>query len=170
MNIAQLQKMTVGERIGGGFVLTVKKTKKSVQLPNKYYIHTVVLFDSTGEMLADFKDQGGKGAYNPMIKGHDYKIIVAEIQHADPASKEIALRDAKKLYVDQFSKVTQGSEPDVGYAPGEDYPDWRTTVRGKIRHGLVCAFIQSGEIAVEPITKESKEYIEAMTEYIMTGE
>jgi len=155
MNIAQIQKMPVGERLGG-FVLTVKKTKKSVQLPNGYYIHTVVLFDSTGEILTDFKDQGGKGAYNPLIKGQEVKIVVAGIQHAETGTK---------LYVDQFSLVTSQN-----LEPGEDYPDWRVTVRGKIRHGLVCSLIRAGEITIEPITKESKKHIEAMAEYIMEGE
>ena len=156
MNIAQIQKMPVGERLGGGFVLTVKKTKKSVQLPDKTYIHTVVLFDSTGEILADFKDQGGKGAYNPLIKSQEVKVIVAEIQHAEVGTK---------LYVDQFALVTSQD-----LEPGEEYPDWRTTVRGKIRHGLVCSLIRAGEITIEPITKKSKDFIEAMAEYIMTGE
>ena len=131
MKIKELLNGKVGERIGGGFVLTIKKTKKSVSLPNKHYIHTVVLFDDTGEMLADFKDPGGAGAYNPMVKGCQVKIVVAEIQQAEAGGK--------KLYVGQFSVVRGDSEPKVGYEPGDEYPDWRTTVRGKIRHGLCCA-------------------------------
>lgn len=153
MTIDQLLKMPVGEKTGG-FVLTIKKTKKAVQLPNKQYIHTVVLFDETGEMLADFKDQGGKGAYNPMIKGQEVKIIVSEIQQAETGIK---------LYIDQFALATGNSEPDLGYAPGEDYPDWRTTVRGKIRHGLTCSYIKSGK---EP----DKDTVKKWTEFIMTGE
>lgn len=47
--------MPCGERIGGGFILTVKSTKKYVYLPEGHPIYTVVLFDNTGEMLADFK-------------------------------------------------------------------------------------------------------------------
>lgn len=154
MKISDILKMPIGNKLGGGFVLTVKKTKKAVKLPNGQYIHTVVLFDSTGEMLADFKDPGGKGAYNPMIKGREVRIIVAEIQQAETNTK---------LYVDQFSLVLGGSEPEVGYAPGEDYPDWRTTVRGKIRHGLVCAFIKAGK-------KVDKAEIKALEDYIMNGE
>ncbi len=149
ITIEQLKKMPVDEKIGGGFVLTIKKTKKAVQLPNKTYIHTVVLFDKTGEMLADFKDQGGAGAYNPMIKGQEAKIVVAQIQHAETGTK---------LYVDQFSLVTSQS-----LEPGSDYPDWRTTVRGKIRHGITCAYIQAGK---EP----DKDTVRKWTEFIMTDE
>lgn len=156
ITIAQLKKMPVGEKIGGGFVLTVKKTKKAVPLPNKLYIHTVVLFDETGEMLADFKDPGGTGAYNPMIKGQEVKIIVAEIQHAEAGTK---------LYVDQFSLVTQGSEPKTGYEPGDDYPDWRVTVKGKIRHGIVCSLIRSG-VCTQDIDKSE---VERLIEYIVDG-
>ena len=149
ITIEQLKKMPVGEKIGGGFILTIKKTKKAVQLPNKTYIHTVVLFDKTGEMLADFKDQGGIGAYNPMTKGQEVKIIVAQIQHAEAGTK---------LYVDQFTH-----NPSLNSEPGNDYPDWRTTIRGKIRHGLVCSYIKAG-IDID------KREIEDLAEYIMTGE
>lgn len=156
--IKQLLAMPIGEKTGGGFILTVKKTKKAVQLPNKQYIHTVVLFDDTGEMLADFKDQGGKGAYNPMIKGWQVKIIVAEIQAADATGRCKEDQTGKKLYVDQFSVVTSQSNE-----PGDDYPDWRVTVRGKIRHGLVCAYIRAGK-------EIDKVEIEKTIEYIMEGE
>lgn len=166
ITIKQLLEMKVGSKIGGGFVLTVKKTKKAVQLPNKHYIHTVVLFDSTSEMLADFKDPGGAGVYNPMKKGNEYKIIVAEIQQAEPQA-------GKKLWVDQFSVVRGGSEPEVGYEPGDDYPDWRVTVRGKIRHGLVCAMIPKKEFGPHSnmlvLTDEDKKKIEELAEYIMEG-
>jgi len=147
ITIEQLKKMPVGHKVGGGFVLTVKKTKKSVQLPNKHYIHSVVLFDSTGEMLADFKDAGGAGAYNPLIKAQEVNIIVAQIQDAEAGTK---------LYVDQFSLVTSQS-----LEPGEDYPDWRTTVRGKIRHGVVCAYIHSGR---EPDKETVREWVKFIME------
>lgn len=160
MTIKQLLEMPVGEKIGGGFVLTIKKTKKEVLL-NGYYTHSVVLFDETGEMLADFKDPGGKGARNPMIKGWEVKIIVAEIQAAEPTKSGEAV---KKLYVDQFSVVTANvADQKVGYEPGDDYPDWRVTVRGKIRHGLVCSYIKAGK-------EIDKTKIEKLIEYIMEGE
>lgn len=166
MKIEQLKKMPVGQKIGGGFILTVKKTKKAVRLPNKNYIHTVVLFDNTGEILADFKDPGGAGAYNPMIKAQEVKIIVAEIQHAEIGTK---------LYVDQFALITS-QPPETNYAPGDDYPDWRTTVRGKIRHGQVCSALKGllaqgktlEEAADEILAHKTK--IENLAEYVMTGE
>jgi len=153
MDIKQLQAMPIGSRTGGGFVLTVKKTKKSVQLPNKKYIHTVVLFDNTGEMLADFKDPG---TYNPLIKGQQVAIVVAEIQQAEG--------EGKKLFVDQFDIPAGKSEPDY-FGGFDDIPDWETITRGKIRHGLVCSYIRAGKT----IGNMDKEVIETLVEYIMKG-
>ncbi len=164
MTIADILKYPVGYKFGG-CVLTVKKTKKSVRLPNDRYIHTVVLFDSTGEMLADFKDPGGAGAYNPLTKGQQVKITVAEIQTADSTGQAKVDQTGTKLFVDQFVLETS-----TQYETGEEYPDWRVTVRGKIRHGVVCSLIRAKEITIEPIADQSKKHIEAIVEFIMTGE
>ncbi len=165
MTIADILKYPVGYKFGG-CVLTVKKTKKSVRLPNDRYIHTVVLFDSTGEMLADFKDPGGAGAYNPLTKGQQVKITVAEIQTADSTGQAKVDQTGTKIFVDQFVLETSTSNE-----PGEEYPDWRVTVRGKIRHGLVCAGIKAGRInMVDEISEKTKKIIESHIEFIMTGE
>ncbi len=165
MTIDRLLKMQIGQHAAGGFVLTVKKTKKSVKLPNGRYIHTVVLFDNTGEMLADFKDPGGAGVYNPLIKGQQVKIIVAEIQAADSTGQAKVDQTGTKLFVDQFVLETSTQYKE------EEYPDWRVTVRGKIRHGLVCAGIKAGRInMVDEIPKTAKKIIESHIEFIMTGE
>ena len=155
--IEQLRKMPVGQRIGGGFVLTVKMTKKSVQLPNKKYVHTVVLCDETGEMVADFL---GLGSYLPLKKGQQVKIIVAEIQ-------ELVLKpgnDGIKLYVDQYQTLTQTlDEYDAEIASYKN--QWEIEVRGKIRHGLVCSYIQAGV----SIDKPTKAKINELVEYIFNG-
>lgn len=149
ITIDQLLKMPAGERMGGGFILTVKTTKKYVQLPNGNFVFTVVLFDNTGDILADFKCS----TYSPLIKGEQLAIIVAEIQQAEKGTK---------LFVHQFDRPKGKSEPDY-YAGGDNIPDWETITRGKIRHGLVCSFIRSGKEIDVP-------YIEKLVEYIFTGE
>jgi hypothetical protein len=153
--IKQLREMPVGTRIGGGFVLTVKMTKKSVQLPNKQYVHTVVLCDETGEMVADFLDPG---TYLPVKKGQQIKIIVAEIQ-------ELVLKagdNGVKLYVSQFQVITQTI--DEYEADTLIYQSrLESEIRGKCRYGLVCSFIRAGK----PIDKAE---IGLLVEYIMTGE
>ena len=157
--IEQLRAMPVGTRIGGGFILTVKMTKKSVQLPNKKYVHTVVLCDETGEMVADFL---GTEAYLPMKKGEQVKIIVAEIQ-------ELVLKegnDGQKLVVSQWQVKTQTlDEYDAEIASYKTL--WEKETRGKIRHGVVCSCIQRGMPLPEIIM--SKTAIETVVEYIFDG-
>ena len=155
ITIAQLLVMPVGERVGGGFLMTIKTVKKSTQLPNGKFVHTVVLFDNTGEMLADIKDPG---TYNPPIRGTQLLIVVAEIQAAEKGTK---------LYIDQFDFPASKSEPDY-YAGGDNIPDWQTITRGKIRHGIVCACIKTGNSLVR--VNELKPQIEELVEYVFTGE
>ncbi len=161
MTIDQLLKMPVGERIGGGFILTIKTTKKSVQLPNKKYIHTVVLFDKTGEMVADFLS----GTYNPLIKGEQVKIVVAEIQ-------ALVLKDGAngiKLYVSQFERLSQTVD-EYEREQNEYKLEWDKQTRGKIRHGLVCSLIKSGVLLPDILDVGYKPLIEKLVEYVFTGE
>jgi len=160
MTIVTLLDMPIGQRIGGGFVLTVKKTKKSVQLPSKRYIHTVVLFDNTGEMLADFKDPTVAG-YSPLIKGQQVHIIVAEIQAAATSQSKVE-QTGKKLFVDQYDIIRDIGDPD--YFQGIDnMSDQEAMVKGKIRHGITCAYIHAGK---EPDKNDIKKW----TEFVLTGE
>lgn len=166
ITINQLLQMPINERVGGGFTLTIKATKKYVNLPDGTPIYTVILVDSTGEMLADFK--GTKGTYAPFIKGEPIKIIVAQVQAADPSSNKIALQEGKKLYVDQFEKLTQTlsefeQEQDTWKL------EWDKQTRGKVRHGVVCAMIKAG-FNISAITEEYKPAIEKLVDYIFNGE
>lgn len=154
ITVAQLLAMPVGTRIGGGFVLTIKTTKKYVQLPNKKYVHTVVLFDNTGEMVADFLS----GTYNPLIKGEQVKITVAEIQTSVLKSGGSGI----KLYVSQFERLTQTLD-EYEQEQNEYKLEWDKQIRGKCRFGLVCSYIRTG-------AEIDKERIEQLIEYIMTGE
>jgi len=157
ITIAQLQQMPVGSKIGGGFIQTVKMTKKSVRQPNNRYIHTVVLFDQTGEMVADFEDPG-VGTYTPVKKGDQVKIIVAEIQ-------ALVLKDGSngiKLYVREYQTRTQTVDEYEAEAAGYE-ANWQKEIRGKCRHGLVCSFIRAGKDI-------DKAQIDLLVEYIMTGE
>jgi len=168
MTIAELLSMPVGQKVAGGFILTVKKTKKSVRLPDKRYIHTVVLFDNTGEMLADFRDPSPT-EYNPIIKGRQISVIVAKIQAADSSGRAKVDQTGTKLFVKQYSIPTMAIDE---YEQGltEDEERWDKINRGKVRHGLVCALIRAGEIKIEPIADQSKEHIRAMVKFIMTDE
>ncbi len=163
MTTAELLKMPVGQKIGGGFVLTIKKTKKFVQLPNKSYIFTVVLFDATGEILADFKTIGG----SPLGKGRQVKVIVAEIQAADSTGRSKVDQTGKKLYVDQFSMVTQ-TITEYEDELNEQEQRWDAITQGKIRHGLTCSLVK-GKRSID-ISVSEKEEINSLVEFIKTGE
>jgi len=161
MTIDQLLKMSVGEKVDGGVVFAVKTTKNWTRLPDNNYVFTVVLFDDTGEVLADFKN----AAYDPLKKRDNVSIVAAQIQAADPSSKKIALKEGKKLWVDQYVIVTNHAsrtEPDY-YQGDEELRDWQAVTKGKIRHGLTCAYIRAGK-AID------KQEIEKLVEYIFTGE
>ena len=168
MTIAEILTMPIGEEISGGIVLTVKTTKKWVRLPNNNYVFTVVLLDETGEILADF----GNAIYDPLKKEDRVSIITAEVQAADADSHLKALQEGKKLWVSRYVIVTSNASRTAdairSYGdPGEDFPDWETIVRGKIRCLLVAAKIQSGT-TMEDLEKFIKHpTIQKAVDYIM---
>lgn len=126
MNIAQIQKMPVGEKFGS-FRTVVKTTKKKWQQDGGW-IHQVVLSDNTGDILADVNIGDNK----PLVRAQEVWAIVAEIQ---------ATEKGTKLYIDQFQFLDQ-TEPDFPL----DYTaaDMQKVVRGKIKCLLVAAYLQSG--------------------------
>lgn len=156
MTIKQLLAMPVGEKVGGGFSLAVKTFKKSWQV-NKKWIQQIILMDETGEMPADVN----LGLHCNTLRGKlgkEIKVVVAEIQNAEYLGS-----DRKKLYIDQYDYDVWVGEPP------SDAENWQvmkeSEIKGKIRHGLCCAFIQSN--TDNPLN--IKEQINELTEFIMTG-
>lgn len=154
MTISQLLAMPIDSKIGGGFILTVKKTKKSIKLPSGQHVHTVVLFDKTGEILADFEDIASEG-YNPLQKNWQIAIIVAEIQAADATGRQLVDQTGKKLYVRQYSLPSVTEPPDI-----MNFSDSDKIVRGKIKTWLIAAKIQSGK----PVDRAE---IDSLVDYAM---
>lgn len=105
MKVSVIKQNKVGQGIGG-FDLAVTKCKKTWKLADGTWIHRIALGDETGEILADINI----GTYTPIRNGEVIHAIVAEVQAVDPESQ--ALGD-KKLWIDQFTKVSQGSEPEI---------------------------------------------------------
>lgn len=157
MKIIDILKMPIGQKLGG-FVLTIKIAKKKWQV-GKVWMHQVVLMDETGEMLADVRI----GGYLPLIAGNKIRIIVAEIQAVELPPKT-KFHNRTKLYIDQFEKLTI-TVPEYEAQMGNVEDDWDKVNRGKVRHGLCCAFIRSN--TANPLN--IKEQIEELVEYIMTG-
>jgi hypothetical protein len=110
--------------------------------------------DETGEMPADVKI----GTYSPLKSGGKIKVIVAEVRDAEYLGKP-----RKILIVDQYQVETQMvddyyAEADAAYAAE------MKEVRGKIRHGLCCAYISDGK---NPLDYDGN--ILKITEFIISG-
>lgn len=161
MKIEQLQLQPHGTKIGG-MTLTIKTCKKSWQV-GKVWWHQVVFMDETGEIPADVKI----GTYIPLKRGSEIRVIVAEVREVEYLGKP-----RKILVVDQYHIPTGSIEE-----WNEEVEEWKhfreDEVRGKIRHGLSCAFVAGyaqREADVPAASESNKKYILEWTEFIMTGE
>ena len=127
MKISQLLLQPHGQKIGGGFELTIKTCKKSWQV-GKTWWHQVLLMDETGEMPADVKI----GTYLPLKSGAVVKIIVAEVRDAEYLGKP-----RKILVVDQYLVPSQPVEDYFAEADAA-YQGEIKTIRSKIKCLLAC--------------------------------
>ncbi len=153
MTIEQLLNGAVGEKTGGGFVMSIKTFKKTWETEEGWF-QQIILMDKTGEMPADVFL--GKKYDTLRGKGNQIKIIVCEIQEAEYLGK-----DRKKLYIDQYATLTQTvSEYEARINEAELARDIQ--VKGMVRHGLVCSFIRASK-------EINKPEIENLVEYIVTG-
>ncbi len=134
MTIKQILDAEVGQKFGGIDVV-IKTCKKLWQDADCQWIQQVVLFDKTGDVLADVKI----GVYEPLQRNSIMHIIVAEVQEG---VLETGSKTHKKIYIDQFSRLTGSiiTGPELGNI--SEIADKIT--RSKIKHGLTCAYIQSG--------------------------
>ncbi len=146
MTVKQLLAMEIGAKTGGGFPLTIKTVKKRWKLRNFSWIHQVVLFDTTGEILTDVLCDNNI----PFTRNSELLIVVCELQVTE---------NGKKLFVHEWRQQSDTEPPDrLAWANGEE----ERIIRGKIRHGLVCAYLQSG-------TKPDEEEVLFLEEFILTG-
>lgn len=131
----------------GGFTLTIKTVKKRWQADGQW-IHQVVLTDTTGDILTDIV----KPSNAPFFRANDLYIIVCEIQ---------ASADGKKLVVHEWKQETFSEPPErMDWAAS----DGQEIVAGKIRHGLVCAAVQSKQIEIV-----NEDDLRQWVNFILTG-
>ena len=158
MTIQQLLDMPIGTKTGGGFALTIKHTHKPREIKGGWLFEETMT-DETGDILADFFVE----KYNPFVRGQEIKIIVCEIQSS---TKGIG----KKLYVDQWEKVLYNLDDLSDYEaripkPQQNGPDWEVINRGKVKHGLTCAYIQA--LRTQP-TKADRKSIAKLADWVMS--
>lgn len=164
MKIEQLLLQPHGQKIGGGFTLSIKTRKKEWTV-GKVWWQQLICMDETGEMPVDVK----LGRERVTLRT-EIKVIVAEVRDAEYLNKP-----RKILVVDQFSVPT--IMVDDYYAEADKAYDINMAeVRGKIRHGLVCSFIQAGKLINKdsfPASPNSEPYtkkiINEWAEFIITG-
>ena len=167
MTIKQLLEMPIGvESRSGGFQLTVKVARKTVEVDKKY-LQWVVFMDSTGEIPGEVSIASRARA---LQKNQPIHITVCWLQQGEKG---------KKLYVDQWYPITQTLDEyearyhsDWGSQEITEAMEWqevrREEIKGKCRHGVVCAMIQSG-VNIYEVDKH-KEIINKWVDFIVTGE
>jgi hypothetical protein len=186
ITIKQILEWPVGYK-SGGFVLTVKKVKKFWELPQadgtlvghkgegRIIIHQAVLTDGTGDLLCDLQTNSPEhGNHNPLKVGQMIRIIVCEVQKAYE-KKGTDPEPDKKLFIEQYEdyikqEVRRGESP---WGPDSEAFEWaearKEEVKGKIRHGIVCAMIKSPAGRPKARDPETERYINAWVEFIVTG-
>jgi len=162
LTIADLLKMPVGAKVrarGAGFAATVSSVGKHLETPDKQRWQRVVLSDSTGGITADILLQKTPTGFNYVNRGNVLRIISAEIR---AGVKNIMTDITPAIFFVTEYENEVATEPDYGINP--DYAAFsEKEIKGKIRHGLCCAYIQSGKPVNKPLVLE-------LTEFIVSGE
>jgi len=175
ITIKQLLEMPIDKEKSkcGGFQLTVKTARKTRKVDGKT-VQQVVLSDSSGEIPGDiFMHNPKQRSYLPRTT--IINVVVCWLQPGEAGPK---------LYVDQWflPKGDGGGNPVYrngirGYGDlPPDFEEDEFIVRGKVRHGVVCAGIRKGYFNLDPKTTDEKfctnaqkKLIEQAVDVIMTG-
>ena len=160
--IEQLSKRPLGkEHRTGGFRLTLKRARNTKEFGTKY-LQEVLFMDDTGEIPGEIL----LPKYNPIQSGYTINIVICWLQEGEKGPK---------LYVEQW---TQDSWSADGYEASRTMnydsfsPEEEFIIRGKVRHGVVCAMIKTGQITKgeAPINDAKvKDCVNRWVDFIMTG-
>jgi len=172
MTITQLLEMPTGvDNRTGGFQLTVKVARKTVEIDKKH-LQWVVFMDETGEMPGEVS----LPKYIPLKKYQRIHITVCWLQPGE---------NGKKLYVDQWYPITCSSDEGISAYEAHYHSDWgspdtseamewqavrREEIKGKCRHGVSCAYIRGLKSGFVSPTKTIKKIINEWVDFIVTGE
>ena len=156
--IGEIQKLETGARIKN-LTATVKRPKHKIRVVGgTEFTQEVVLSDMTGDIQAEVLLRTPNYGYiHELGRAETIKVHEAEVQNG---------ADGVKLFVRIYSQDTQPEPDEPHYTSseieGNTSPNWQAISTGKVRHGVVCAYIQAGK---EP----DKEIVKKWTEFIMTG-
>lgn len=166
--IKELKAMAAGTEVKG-FPLLIKTARKAFSDGDSVAWQEVVFMDASGEMLGHIylgdgviKEGHHAGpATFPLWKSKERVCILqAEIQDTDERKRE----DTKLVVTECFNMAVNLTHDQIQDLQEEEWKKLREDeIKGKIRHGLVCADKAAGKIP-------DKVDILAWQDFIMTGE
>ena len=159
MTIAEMLALDIGAQVHDTDFKTIKTAGKDVIVDGEY-IQSIVLMDKTGEIPCDIR-LGPKRKV--LIKGEIIKVVDANVQnHA---------KKGKKLYIDGYLPPPSVTFDEYESQREAENLEWlrdeEKVIEGKIRHGIVCSMIKSGQSI--PDILQNKAPIEMVIKYIKTG-
>jgi len=175
--IKDLKSMAAGTKVSG-FPLLIKTARQPFRDAEENVWQEVVFMDSSGEMIGHIllannvpQREGhhtGTAGYEPWQSKQRLCVMDGEIQDADIRKKEamkIVVTDCFDLAVNLTYDQRQELQTEEWQKLRQD------EIKGKIRHGIVCAMIQAPNNK-PPTARDAKteEYINAWVDFIMTGE
>lgn len=165
VNIAELKKLAEGTEVAG-LPLLIKTARKTFADTDNLFWQEVVFMDATGEIIGHVLMDSEAAHFQSKTR---LCIMKATIQPTDAGHRG---KEANKLVVTEcFDMAVKLSYDQV---QGLDEIDWEAKreaeIRGKIRHGIVCACIQGQVFTPGEFEPDEKLLINALVEFIMTGE
>ena len=181
--IKDLKKLPIGSKIGG-VPLLIKIARPTFWDGDLNGWQEVLFWDATGEITGHIL-LDPQETYEEIAKNHPHRknvppanlrskqricVMKATMQETDIRRKEAA----KIVVMEWFDLAVRLSFSQREELQEEEWQQLRQDeIKGKIRHGLVCALIQrvtqEGKINLVP-TQEQKNEICKVVDFIMTGE
>ena len=185
MTLEEFKQLAGGTKLDS-IILVIKTARKPFEVNDDngdVWWQEVVFMDATGEMpgeifMGSYTPESGTKNENRAVPHNVWRskqkiyLVNGEIQDADIRGKE-----GKKIKVfearDMAPQLTFDQYNDISHAETQSQLVSRDDeIRGKIRHGIVCAMIKSTDSGCDwPSPKpETKKFITSWVDYIMTGE
>lgn len=167
--IKDIKKMAAGTEIKG-LPLMIKTARKPFTEAGGQTYQEVIFMDSSGEMTGNILLDPDIGCV-PWKSKTNICIMLGEIQDTDERRKE----SVKLVVYECFDAATPLSYDQGQELQAEDWKQLRQDeIKGKIRHGLVCALVPRMEfgphMAVLKLTDGYKQDINNLVDFIMTGQ
>lgn len=133
-----------------GTIINIEPTGSYPGHSGTIYTFAMVIRFPDGDLKGEI---GSKSEAYPLSMGSEITVDVT----SDPQY------GIKFKRVNQFGPQQRRQRPqNAAQRPNGKQPDWDAISRGKVRHGVTCAFIQSG-------TEPTIDRVEYWVDYIMNG-